>query len=88
MKTGRSDLGRDLEGALREALAHVRGESSLPCRIEIEPIPLHGSPEPRGSIVVAEPRGKRRILTAAEVEQTIGDIRSSALLASEPQANE
>ncbi len=33
MTTGRTDLGREVEAALGEVLAHVRGETSLPCRI-------------------------------------------------------
>ena len=33
MKTGRTDPGRKLEAALGEVLAHVRQETSLPCRI-------------------------------------------------------
>ena len=30
MTTGRTDLGREVEAALGEVLAHVRGETSLP----------------------------------------------------------
>ena len=37
MKTGRTDLGREVEAALGEVLAHVRGETSLPCRIVDDP---------------------------------------------------
>ncbi len=33
----RSDLGREVEEALGEVLAHVRGEISLPCRIIDDP---------------------------------------------------
>ena len=37
MTTGRTDLGREVEAALGEVLAHVRGETSLPCRIVDDP---------------------------------------------------
>ena len=37
MTTGRTDLGRQVEAALGEVLAHVRGETSLPCRIVDDP---------------------------------------------------
>ena len=33
----RTDLGRDVEAALGEVLAHVRGEIQLPCRIVDDP---------------------------------------------------
>ena len=33
MTAERSELGRDIETALGEVLAHVRGETELPCRI-------------------------------------------------------
>jgi len=33
----RSDLGHEVEAALQEVLAHVRGETSLPCRIIDDP---------------------------------------------------
>ncbi len=38
MAEKRTRFGRDLEGALREALAHRRGEIALPSRI-VEPMP-------------------------------------------------
>lgn len=57
-------------------------------RIEIEPVPLDVSLELRGSAVVAVPRGKRPVLTAAEVEKTTSDIRASASSAGELQAAE
>ena len=37
MTTGPTDLGREVEAALGEVLAHVRGETSLPCRIVDDP---------------------------------------------------
>ena len=33
MTTERAELGRVIETALGEVLAHVRGETELPCRI-------------------------------------------------------
>ncbi|MYG82200.1 MAG: hypothetical protein F4187_10785 [Gemmatimonadetes bacterium] len=41
MTTGRTDLGREVEAALGEVLAHVRGETSLPCRIVDDPAAEH-----------------------------------------------
>ncbi len=41
MTTGRTDLGREVEAALGEVLAHVRGERSLPCRIVDDPAAEH-----------------------------------------------
>ena len=37
MSTERTELGRELEGALGEVLAHVRGDTQLPCRIIDDP---------------------------------------------------
>lgn len=37
MTTERTEVGRDLETALGEVLAHVRGEITLPCRIVDDP---------------------------------------------------
>ena len=37
MTTERTELGRDIEAALGEVLAHVRGETALPCRIVDDP---------------------------------------------------
>ena len=37
MRTDRTKLGRELEGALGEVLAHVRGDTQLPCRIVDDP---------------------------------------------------
>lgn len=37
MTTERTDLGRKVEAALGEVLAHVRGEVELPCRIVDDP---------------------------------------------------
>ena len=37
MTTERSGLGREIETALAEVLAHVRGETELPCRIVDDP---------------------------------------------------
>ena len=37
LTAGRTDLGREVEAALGEVLAHVRGEASLPCRTVGEP---------------------------------------------------
>ena len=33
----RTELGREIETALGEVLAHVRGETELPCRIVDDP---------------------------------------------------
>ena len=41
MTSRRTDLGRELEGALGEVLAHVRGTRPLPCRIVDDPAPEH-----------------------------------------------
>ena len=37
MTTQRTGTGREVETALEEVLAHVRGEASLPCRIVDDP---------------------------------------------------
>ncbi len=37
MKTERTQVGREVEAALSEVLAHVRGEADLPCRIVDDP---------------------------------------------------
>lgn len=37
MTTGRTDTGLEIETALGEVLAHVRGETALPCRIVDDP---------------------------------------------------
>ena len=37
MTAGRTGLGREVGAALGEVLAHVRGETSLPCRIVDDP---------------------------------------------------
>jgi putative transcriptional regulator len=37
MTTERTDVGREVEAALGEVLAHVRGEVELPCRIVDDP---------------------------------------------------
>ena len=39
MTTERTPLGREIETALGEVLAHVRGEIDLPCRIVDDPNP-------------------------------------------------
>ena len=36
-KTERSELGKEIETALGEVLAHVQGEEALPCRIVDDP---------------------------------------------------
>ena len=41
MKTERTKVGRELETALSEVLAHVRGEAALPCRIVDNPAAEH-----------------------------------------------
>ena len=41
MTTGRTDLGCEVEAALGEVLAHVRGETSLPRRIVDDPAAEH-----------------------------------------------
>ena len=37
MTTQRTETGREVEAALGEVLAHVRGETQLPCRIVDDP---------------------------------------------------
>ena len=37
MTAERSQVGREVEAALNEVLAHVRGEAELPCRIVDDP---------------------------------------------------
>lgn len=37
MTTERTRLGQEVEAALGEVVAHVRGEVELPCRIVVEP---------------------------------------------------
>ena len=37
MTTGRTRVGQEIEDALDEVLAHVRGEVDLPCRIVDDP---------------------------------------------------
>ena len=37
MTTERTELGREIETALGEVLTHVRGETTLPCRIVDDP---------------------------------------------------
>ena len=37
MSTERSRVGREVETALEEVLAHVRGEAALPCRVIEDP---------------------------------------------------
>ena len=37
MAAERTELGREIETALGEVLAHVRGETELPCRIFDDP---------------------------------------------------
>ena len=54
-------------------------------RIEIEPVPLDVSLERRGSVVVAVPREGRPVLTAAEVEETTGNLRTRASSKTEGQ---
>lgn len=41
MTTQRTQVGHELETALGEVLAHVRGETSLPCRIVDDPAAEH-----------------------------------------------
>ena len=53
--------------------------------IEIEPGPLDVSLERRGSVVLAVPREGPSVLTAAEVEETIAELRSGARSASGTQ---
>ena len=38
MTAERTELGREIETALGEVLAHVRGETELPCRIVDDPV--------------------------------------------------
>ena len=37
MSEERTELGRELEAALKEVLEHVRGETTLPCRVVDDP---------------------------------------------------
>ena len=37
MSDRRTDVGREMEAALKEVLAHVRGTTPLPCRIVNSP---------------------------------------------------
>ena len=41
MTTQRTRVGREVEDALEEVLAHVRGETPLPCRIVDDPAAEH-----------------------------------------------
>ena len=41
MTTERTQMGREIETALGEVLAHVRGEVDLPCRIIDDPAAEH-----------------------------------------------
>ena len=41
MTTQRTQVGHELETALDEVLAHVRGKTSLPCRIVDDPAAEH-----------------------------------------------
>ena len=41
MTTQRTRMGREVEEALEEVLAHVRGETPLPCRIVDDPAAEH-----------------------------------------------
>ena len=41
MMTRRTDVGREVEAALDEVLAHVRGATPLPCRIVDDPAAEH-----------------------------------------------
>ena len=51
-------------------------------RVEIEPVPLEVSLERRGGAMVAVPREGRRVLTAAEVDETTANLRSGSSSAS------
>ena len=41
MTTKRTRLGQEVEAALGEVVAHVRGEGELPCRMVVEPSAEH-----------------------------------------------
>ncbi len=41
MTTRRTEVGREVEAALGEVLAHVRGATTLPCRIVDDPAAEH-----------------------------------------------
>ena len=41
MTTQKTEVGREVEAALGEVLAHVRGETQLPCRIVDDPAAEH-----------------------------------------------
>ena len=41
MTTQRTRVGREVEEALKEILAHVRGETPFPCRIVDDPAAEH-----------------------------------------------
>lgn len=51
--TERTELGQEIETALEEVLAHLRGEQALPCRIVDDP--CGGSPS-RRCPVAKDPR--------------------------------
>ena len=76
--------------AVREA-SHLRPGTRVRFRvragrIEIEPVPLDVSLEQRGSAVVAVPREGRAVLTSAEVDDTIANLRAGASSTSEREA--
>ena len=49
MTAERTELGREIETALGEVRAHVRGETELPCRIVDDLRPAGSSPCASGS---------------------------------------
>ena len=44
MTTDRTGVGQEIEAALREVVAHVRGEAALPCRVVEAPPPTGSLP--------------------------------------------
>ena len=68
--------------AMREA-AHLRPGTEVRFRVqgghvEIEPVPLAVSLQRRGPLVVAVPEAEQPILKAAEVDETIAELRDGS----------
>ena len=67
--------------AIREA-AHLSPGTEVQFRlqgghVEIEPVPLSVTLRRRGSLVVAVPQTEQPILQAAEVDETIAELRNA-----------
>ena len=68
--------------AIREA-AHLRPGTVVRFRVqgghvEIEPVPLTVTLQRRGSLVVAVPESEQPVLKAAEVDETIAELRDGS----------